>query len=135
MYVQAHFIANNLAETKMITKILKMWKHHCLSFSWKYASISFKCYKLWFFKIVSEVSRIWKKLITVIVYILPLTPVTPEGGRDKCRINFHTLKTSDTILEKAVYIHVWTHSKHHYILRISAQTRHWHYENIFIQKS
>ena len=49
-----------------------------------------------FFKIVPEVSRIWKKLITVhvIVYILLLTPVTPEGGWDKCRINFHTLEIS-----------------------------------------
>ena len=36
----------------------------------------------------------------MVVYILPLTPVTPEGGWDKRRINFHTLETSDTILKK-----------------------------------
>ena len=31
------------------------------------------------------------------------TPATPEGGWDKCGINFHTLETSDTILKKTVY--------------------------------
>ena len=41
----------------------------------------------------------------MIVYILALAPITPEGGRDKCRINFHTLETSDTILKKTVYGH------------------------------
>ena len=31
------------------------------------------------------------------------TPVEPEGGWDKCRINFHTLETSDTIIKKTVH--------------------------------
>ena len=41
-----------------------------------------------------------KNSITLIVYILPLTPVTPEGGWDKCRIYFHTLETYDIILKR-----------------------------------
>ena len=44
-----------------------------------------------------------KNSTTVIVYILPLTPITPEGGWNKSRIYLHTFETSHTILKKTVY--------------------------------
>ena len=61
-------------------------------------------YKLCFSRLYQKFQGSGKKLIIVIVNILPLTPFTSKGGVwDKCRINFYTLETSDTILKKTVY--------------------------------
>ena len=61
-------------------------------------------YQLCFLKLYQKFQGSGKKLIIVIVNILPLTPFTSKGGVwDKCRINFYTLETSDTILKKMVY--------------------------------
>ena len=58
-------------------------------------------YKSYFLRLYQNFQG-YGKMITVIIYILRLAPVCPTGGWDSCRINFHTLWFSQTILKKTV---------------------------------
>ena len=70
-------------------------------------------YKLCFLRLYLKFQGSGKKFDNCDGLHPPVTPVTPEGGWDKCRINFNTLETSDTILKKTVYTvcyHCHSHS-------------------------